>query len=265
MKQLIKSLIPPILLELIQKYRSSNYGWHGNYKNWQEAQNASTGYNTDEILQKVRTSLLKVKKGEAVYERDSVLFDEIKYSWPLLSGLMYAVAKSNGVLHVMDFGGSLGSTYFQNKKFLDGLSDVSWNVVEQKHFVEIGKKEFEDNRLKFYEDAKKCLSVTDVNILVLSSVLQYIEKPYALLDELLQFNFKFILVDRTPFASKETITIQNVHPLVYTASYPCWFFEEKKFLNYLHKHYTLVESFNGADGETELGAFKGMILESRNA
>ena len=62
-----------------------------------------------------------------------------------------------GVLSVLDFGGSLGSTYYQNKKFLDSLDDVSWNIVEQKHFVDAGKEDFEDERLRFSYDIESCV------------------------------------------------------------------------------------------------------------
>jgi len=262
--RIVKSLIPPILLELIQKYRNNKYGWHRDYKSWQEAKDASMGYDADAIARKVNTSLQKVKNGTAVYERDSVLFDEIQYSWPLLAGLMYAAAKSQGALHVIDFGGSLGSTYFQNKKFLDGLKEVSWSILEQKHFVKIGKKEFEDERLKFFDDIKSCFIMDRPTILVLSSVLQYIEKPYVLLEELLQFDFEFIVIDRTPFACQERLTVQKVPPSIYEASYPCWFFEEKQFLSAFLHRYHVVESFDGLDGKTELCAFRGMILERNN-
>ena len=60
MKKLIKSLIPPIFLDLYRTYKSSKYGWHGSYKSWEEAKSASTGYDSNEIIQKVRSSLLKV-------------------------------------------------------------------------------------------------------------------------------------------------------------------------------------------------------------
>lgn len=46
------------------------------------------------ILQTVKNSLLKVKNAEIVYERDSVIFDEIEYSWQLLTGLMFCIVKS---------------------------------------------------------------------------------------------------------------------------------------------------------------------------
>ena len=71
-----------------------------------------------DILDKVLAATLKVKQGQAVFERDSVLFDEIEYSWPLLAGLMWAAASNGGKLNVLDFGGALGSSYYQNRKFL---------------------------------------------------------------------------------------------------------------------------------------------------
>jgi putative methyltransferase (TIGR04325 family) len=265
MKQFIKSLIPPIVLSILKRIQSSKYGWNGNYKSWKEAENASTGYDSDEIIQKVRNSLLKVKNGEAVYERDSVIFDEIQYSWQLLAGLMFASTKSTGVLKVLDFGGSLGSTYYQNKKFLDRLESVSWSIVEQKHFVDVGCADFEDDRLKFYYDVESCIKEEKPNVLLLSSVLQYIEKPYELLDELLKNDFEFVIFDRTPFSveNKDIIKLQTVPSFIYTASYPCWFFDGNRLLNYLENKYKLVEIFDALDGKSQEYEFKGFLLEKK--
>jgi putative methyltransferase (TIGR04325 family) len=177
-------------------------------------------------LNKVHQSLYKVKIGIRIYERDSVLFDEIKYSWPLLAGLMMAAAKLSGKINVLDFGGSLGSTYFQNKKFLDRFDNVKWNVVEQENFVKIGKKDFEDDRLKFFDKVNDCAKEHSPNILILSSVIQYIERPYELLESLIsETNIDYILVDRTPFTNNdERIVIQTVPSSIYKASYPCHIF-----------------------------------------
>lgn len=267
MKQFIKSLLPPILLRLFKKIKVNKYGWKGNYTSWEEAKNASIGYDSDKIIQKVQNSLLKVKNGEAVYERDSVIFDEIQYSWQLLTGLMFASAKLGGVLKVLDFGGSLGSTYFQNKKFLDKLDNVSWSIVEQKHFVDVGRVDFEDERLKFYYDAESCIEKEKPNVLLISSVLQYIEKPYELLDELLKNDFKFVIFDRTPFnieSSKDVIKLQTVPPFIYTASYPCWFFDSNKLINYFKRKYKVVEIFDALDGKSNEYEFKGFVLERKN-
>ncbi len=262
MKKIIKSLIPPILLDLYKNAKNAKYGWHGDYQSWEEAKKDSTGYDSKEILQKVRNSLLKVKNGEAVYERDSVLFHNTHYSWPLLTGLMYAAALSDGKLRVLDFGGSLGSTYFQNKKFLDEIKDLSWSVVEQKHFVDAGKEDFEDARLKFFYDIDKCMVSESPNVLVLSSVLQYIEKPYELLNKILNNDFDFIVIDRTPFSRqyREIIKLQTVPPTIYQASYPSWFFNEKYLYEYLaSKQYSLLEVFDAVGEKGSDYTLKGMI------
>jgi putative methyltransferase (TIGR04325 family) len=114
MKQRLIQLLPDKLFLFLK-----GYGWYGNFKSWQEAKEASTGYDAENILHQVKTSLLKVKNGDAVYERDSVLFDKIEYSWELLAALMWIAAQNKGELHLIDFGGSLGSSYYQNKSFLD--------------------------------------------------------------------------------------------------------------------------------------------------
>jgi hypothetical protein len=52
-----------------------------------------------------------VKTGEAVYERDSVLFDEIQYSFPVIAALLRVASANKGKLNVLDFGGSEKSHY----------------------------------------------------------------------------------------------------------------------------------------------------------
>jgi len=261
MEKIIKSLIPPILLNILKKIKNQKYGWKGDYSTWQEAQNYAVGYDTDEILKAVRSSLLQVKNGEAIYERDSVIFDKIQYSWKLLAGLMFCSSKMGGVLSVLDFGGSLGSTYYQNKKFLDSLDDVSWNIVEQKHFVDTGKEDFEDERLRFFYDIESCIVKEKPNILLLSSVIQYIEKPFELLDTILESSFDFILIDRTTFNfknEKDLIAIQKINLKNYT-SIPCWLFSERKFKSYFEDKYFLIEEFDLLNEKTNEKYEKGMI------
>jgi putative methyltransferase (TIGR04325 family) len=265
MKDILQQLIPPLFLNLYRSIKNHKYGWKGNYINWNEANIKSSGYDTKNILDKVRSSLLKVKKGEAVYERDSVIFDEIQYSWPILSMLMFCALKSGGRLDIIDFGGSLGSTYFQNKKFLDQLNLSSWSIVEQSHFVEVGKIDFEDDKLKFFNSIEDCSKNNTPNIILFSSVLQYIEDPFELLDSVLKHDFDFILIDRTPFSrGKETIKLQIVPSNIYKASYPCRFFDKVLFLNYFEINgYVAFEQFPALDGESNEFEFKGLILINR--
>src|SRR5712691_3342391 len=120
-KAFVKLLAPPLLMKGYRFLRDRNgnnvYGLSGDYAAWEDAVHASTGYDSEVILEKTRTALLQVKNGQAVYERDSVVFDEVQYAWPLLAGLLWIATRSGGKLDVLDFGGSLGSTYFQNRAF----------------------------------------------------------------------------------------------------------------------------------------------------
>jgi putative methyltransferase (TIGR04325 family) len=239
------------------------YGWMGNYTSWEEANSFCSGYDQESILEKVKEATWKVKMGEAVYERDSVVFDKIEYSYPLAAYLMWAISgkKEFGVI---DFGGSLGSTYYQNSFFISKIEKVSWNIIEQKKFVEIGNELFEDDRLHFFYTVDDCLnaSSTKIDTIIFSSVLQYLSSPYEVLDEILINDFKNIIIDITTVHEEESdrITIQHVPPSIYEASYPTWFFSERKLINYFEfKGFKLVGDWH-LPYEINIGKHKGFFF-----
>ena len=130
-RQVLKKITPPIAISFFRLFRKK-YGWDGPYSSWKEVQKECKGYDQYVIINKVKSSIKKVKNKEAIYERDGVIFDEIQYSWPLATGLMLAAQKFSGNLSVCDFGGSLGSTYYQNYKFLKHVKNFTWSIIEQK-------------------------------------------------------------------------------------------------------------------------------------
>lgn len=266
-KVLLKAITPPIIISAIQLFKKPNKTqeqWAGNYNTWAEAQLECTGYDSKIILEKCKNAILKVKNGEAVYERDSVLFDKISYSWPLLAFLLSVGLEQKGKLHLIDFGGSLGSTYYQNKDFLSILPDLRWNIVEQKHFVEIGRNLFEDEHLKFHNTINDCLINDKCSVILFSSVLQYLETPISFIETVIQLNFDYIIFDRTSFVKSEQhiITVQKVPEEIYSASYPCWFFNEKKLMDVLNSKYKLFHTFDALDTSNYKDSyFKGFIFK----
>lgn len=234
---MLKDFLPPIAVRLLTGLL---YGWSGNYSSWNEAQKKCPGYNSDIIFNKVKNALLKVKTGEAIFERDSVLFEKVHYSFPLLSALTQVALTNKSTLNVLDFGGSLGSSYFQNR---DLFKELNWNIIEQEHFVTEGKKTFADAHLNFYYTINECLKEQKVNLILLGSVLQYMEKPYELLAELTSKKIDYIIIDRTPVYINKTerITIQKVPKKIYEAQYPCWILNEEKLINNIaSKGYELI-------------------------
>lgn len=244
-------------------------GWMGNYSSWDSALKNCDGYDKLSIVEKIKTSVMKVKNGEAVYERDSVIFNELYLFEPIVKALSSSVEGDR--LHVLDLGGSLGSVYFQHRHLFKHLNDLKWSVVEQEHYVNIGKKDISEGALNFYHTIEEALANQSNQTLLLSSVLQYLPDPYEVLNKLLAFDFKYIIIDRTAFINnaQERLTVQIVPEEIYKASYPAWFFNEHKLLDVLLKKYSIVNEFiNDIPLPTELDGqkvyWKGFYLKRKN-
>lgn len=268
MRKFFKDCIPPIVLRAIRQLKADGNIFEGDYACWEQATATSSGYDAEDILDKVLRSTLKVKHGLATAERDSVLFDEIKYDWFVVAGLMWVAARNGGVLNVLDFGGALGSSYFQNRKFLQPLTDVHWNVVEQEHYVEAGRKHIQDDQLRFYKTIEECLTVNQPNVILLSSVLQYLESPADLISVLSKVGAQCLLIDRTPFAmhEKDKLVVQKVPTAIYSASYPMWIFSLSEFEKLVNENWCQVASTVSPEGYARTTKnheflFTGMMLE----
>jgi putative methyltransferase (TIGR04325 family) len=268
LSRISKDWLPSAIDRRLRKLvRGGGIHFEGNFKTWGEAAVKCTGYDADSILDKVLDASLKVKNGDAVFERDSVLFDEIQYSWPVTAALMWAASRNGGNLHVLDFGGSLGSSYFQNRKFLSSLKNISWHVVEQPHFVDKGNVFISDDVIKFYSSIEESIKLALPNVILLSSVVQYVQDLDWLIDKINSVESDVLIFDRTPFtsASENSICIQHVPSHIYKASYPMWLLSREMLLGKLSK-WKVLESFPSAEGRTISQAgiefeFSGYILE----
>lgn len=262
--------LPPLFVESLKPFLGRAVYYKGRYADWADARAHSTGYDAELILEKVRDAQMKVKAGEAAFERDSVLFDRIHHSFPVLAALQYAALWDSGRLSVLDYGGALGSSYFQCLPFLGDLKVLQWSVVEQANFVRCGKHYFTDNRLAFFDTIADCLATTRPNAALLSSVLQYLPEPYAVLDELMQHRLPVLVVDRTPYSDKDDdfITVQHVPRKIYPASYPCWILNRSRFHSYVAPYYEVLAEFESADGSGRADStsftFGGMIFRIRD-
>jgi len=262
-KNIIRNLVPPIVFRALIGLLSRQNKFEGPFKSWEEAVENSSGYDQDLILDKVLNSTMKVMSGDAAGERDSVVLDEVEYTWPVTSGLMCAAAANKGRLHVLDFGGSLGSAYFQNRNFLGFTTEFSWSVIEQPHFAGAGRAYIQDENIKFYDSISKCLLENTPNVILLGGVLQYLKEPSPILGALAETG-ALIIVDRTPISDNadEFILVQKVPASIYPASYPIRILNEK---NIIPAGYVKVAKFQSPEGKmTKKGCsftWSGFILE----
>jgi putative methyltransferase (TIGR04325 family) len=243
----------------------------GDYASWEEALKASDNYDAGVILEKTRAAALKVKRGEAAYERDSVLFDQVEHSFPVLAGLLRAAVGHDSRLCVLDFGGALGSTYFQCRNFLQPLHRLEWCIVEQPAHVACGKQDFESRELHFYSSVEECLAAHRPDVLLLSAVLHYLPKPYDTLRALVQWGIPSIIIDCTPLLAgdRDRLTVQHVPATIYAASYPAWFLSQTKLTGViLAAGYRLLADFEAAKLPSppgEKACCKGFIFEKKSA
>jgi putative methyltransferase (TIGR04325 family) len=264
-KQVFKVVVPPVVMDLWKRQRRRFYG---DFSSWQEARSQSAGYDADNIIERVRASLLAVKQGRAVYERDSVLFDEVLHPWPVLAQLLRCACLHDCSLNVADFGGSLGTHYFQCREFLSPLRSIRWNVIEQEKMVLCGREEFESEELFFYSSIRECFEETKPNVVLISGSLQYVQEPYRVLEQLYETGSTHLIIDRTGFIPglRDRLVIQVVPSSIYEASYPAWFFGSEKFRQFLAPRYRISARFHPLDGDVYLQGgqkahYEGLILE----
>lgn len=171
---------------------------------------------------------MAVKEGKAVYERDGYLFYEKEYYLQLLA-VLYEVIFEYGECNVIDFGGSLASTFFQNRdKLIKYIPRLTWNVVEQRHFVEWGKNNLEDDKLKFYhtmDEIDKC------NVVLFGGSLQYLEDYHVFLEQAAGRDIKYLIIDRMAISNETWVSVQYVHEPIYEASYPVHIICEKELVD----------------------------------
>lgn len=156
----------------------------------------------------------------------------------------------------------------RSTQVLSALPEVRWSIVEQPRHVETGRVWFEDDRLRFYANIGECLSETQPNIVLLSGVLQYLERPYAVLDQVVALPCEHVIIDRTPFwsGSSDRLCVQTVPPSIYPAGYPSWIFSRQRFQERLQEEWQTVVRFDDSD---ELAApapvvYQGAVLVRRS-
>jgi putative methyltransferase (TIGR04325 family) len=195
-------------------------------------------------------ALLKVKLGEAAAERDGVILEKPEYQFPILSTILKcAVDNRLRRISILDFGGSLGSLYFQFRSFSRMLPEVIWSIVELPDNVTTGRELFESEELMFFESLDEFLSnqASGPNVIVLSGVLQLLDEPFELLNKLSRTTASHMVIDRT------TCTALQSHRAGYhllfdangdlSGRVPQWFFSRNLVEAELKKDWVVMTGF----------------------
>lgn len=249
-KRALRGLVPPVVASVLRRRTADQLRFDCRPRSWSEALAQSDGYGSDLILQRVVAATRTVVAGKAAFERDSVLFDRDEPPFHILAALLRSAADDDGRLHVIDVGGSLGTMYRRCRPYLSILDDLRWDVVEQPAFADVGRAEFSTPELRFFDSLGTVPRSAVPATFLLSSVLQYVERPYALLDEITERPARHLVIDRTPLCDAPTdhVCIQTASSDVYDASYPCWVFSRGRLFDHLGASWTVVAEHTTPEG-----------------
>jgi putative methyltransferase (TIGR04325 family) len=257
-KAVLRSITPPVLWELAsrlktrQKNRISNLViFDGPYKSWQEAEGVSGGWDASAILEKTLQTSLLLRDGAIEFQQDTIVFSKIVYSPLILATICLSLRTVNDRLVIFDVGGSLGTNFYQNKKIIDAMGsfETAWNVIEVPPTAELGRKHFENDRLRFFDSIEAALSANAEipQAVIFSGSLQCASDPFALIDQASGTGAPYIAMDRilTSPVTAHTLFVQRPDPSIfYDAAYPVWCFSLSLFLSDMRQRgFQIVEHF----------------------
>lgn len=270
MRRAARRLLPPVALDLLRRSLALGVSFSAPQRDWAAARAASGGFDDEAIVRRVADATQAVVDGRAIYERDSVLFDRIQYAFPVVATLLRAALERPEGLNVLDFGGSLGSSYRECRPFIPAcVAPLRWIVVEQPAFAACGRSRFTTAELGFTESVSEADFAGPLDVALFSSVLQYLEHPAAAIRDVLQHQPAYVVLDRTivNLSATDRVHVQRVPARIYRASYPVRSFSEARltasFEGYelLSAHASLPFDALGAIGSE----FKGYIFRRADA
>lgn len=234
----------------------------GDYAGWEEASAECAGYDDSAIISKVISSVEKVRRGEAIWERDSCLFYEDKYTYKICAAILRCAVQNRGRgVRVLDIGGSLGSTWFQNRKYLSDLEQLEYVVAEQDHFAKYGHENLEDGTLKFIKSTDRWEDGGRFDIVLLSASLQYISQWQDIIVRIRKAKPRYVILDRLLVSDRRRICVETVPEVLYSSSYPVVVFEKNEVLHFFGNDYRVIE--NDTSSVEEEAYFEDGKAESR--
>jgi putative methyltransferase (TIGR04325 family) len=238
--------------------------------NWKDAGEQASGWSGDHILDKVLASSLAVRDGLAVHERDGFLLSKLEHAWPVVAGLMCQAAQDGGELRVLDFGGSLGSSYRQCSVFTSVLPLTLWAVVEQPNYVAAGRSAFATAQLSFHESIDEATKAVRPNAILCSGTLNYIDEPQNVVEQFNSCGADTLILDRVAVhhGDDDFVAVQHVPARFYRASLPLRIFSATRLDELLSQNWFEVAEFPALDGhvQTDTGRavqWVGKVLRRR--
>jgi putative methyltransferase (TIGR04325 family) len=201
---------------------------------WESAVAKSSGYESANVVEPIVAAAKRIQDDTQASNFLTTRYQQIA------TGMLYCISQgrlnSGEPIRVLDVGGG-GADYFnQFQKFAPHIN-FDWTVLETPALAEAMSNEFGRNltNLRWVSSIENTNETYDV--ILCSSVFQYVEKPFELLATLVKKS-GFLIVNRISLvdSSEHFVAMQRIITNGKRASYPVHFFAEKKFLNEMSQY-----------------------------
>lgn len=232
----------------------------GPFKNFETARNNSQGYEDAVILQKVKKAIIEVLENNKIWERDGTIFFTKKPKQRILEILKKYVKKETFIL---DIGGGLGGLYINNRELFNIKND--FYILEQENFVQCGRDISEKYKLPIKFITSIDMMKFTPNIVIFSSVLQYLPEVHNLIEEVKKLSPNYIIIDRTWFTNskdKKWWVQRTKNYYSKTCSYPIRPINIELLLNHL-SNYKIIDNWQNSF-DVSFPPHKGLLLKNIN-
>ncbi len=198
-------------------------------KNWEFAVSRSSGYQSQQTMRAIRGSDPVVSKGTP----KGLLGGRYQQvASAILSCLNTEKLKLDTTIRVLDIGGGLGEYFFLLRDNVPNIK-FEWLILETQSICQLAKMELSDFPSVSWTDALNDSSQT-FDIVLLSGVIQCLEKPFELI-EMVMRKAPLLIFNRLPLSSKahNLVCIQRPGLFESKGSYPVHIFSERLFFSYL--------------------------------
>jgi putative methyltransferase (TIGR04325 family) len=228
------------------------------YPSWNAARAVAGDHGAPQAVEAVARAARAVQTGAAAYAQGGTAHARPDYRWPLLAGLLDAAARHGAYagtpFHVVDYGGALGATYIQHRRFLDAIPQLRWSVVELSAYAKLGAAEFADERLQFFDGFEAALTRGPADAAIFVSSLQYMETPNAVLAQLAAHNVPTVILDAMHWSREDDeVRVQRIRTLN----------DARLVLRFLSRR-RLLATMNGLGYDMTVPLDRGLIFRKRS-
>ncbi len=201
---------------------------------WESAVAKSSGYESANVVEPIVAAAKRIQDCAQASNFLTTRYQQIA------TGMLHCISQAQfdvgGPIRVLDVGGGGADYFYQFKKFARQIN-FDWTVLETPALAQAMSNEFGRNptNLRWISSIENTNETYDV--ILCSSVFQYVEKPFELLATLVRKS-EFLIVNRISLvdSSEHFVAVQRIITNGKRASYPVHFFADQKFLNEMSQY-----------------------------